>query len=96
MNKRELAELKKDAADLKKTGGRNRFKVSEMSNAGGHIRAFRAKLGLSQADLASSFGVSVKRVQNWEQETTATPGWAKKMVGLVKSDPKILVKLQHM
>jgi DNA-binding transcriptional regulator YiaG len=93
ISKNEWIELKKDAEDFK-TGGYERFTRGTLAGKGPLIRSFRTKLGISQVELAKSLGVSVKRIQNWEQNTTPAPAWARKMIGLVQEDPKLLVRLQ--
>jgi DNA-binding transcriptional regulator YiaG len=96
VNAKERRELKKDLIDLKQNRGRTRFTLGLGGQAKGSIRAFREQLGISQAELARTFGVSLKRVQNWEQEATPQPAWARKLMGLVLADPENLARLQRL
>jgi putative transcriptional regulator len=46
-----------------------RFEMFEIGSSG--IRAIRQRTSLSQSEFASLIGVSVKTLQNWEQEGAA-------------------------
>jgi putative transcriptional regulator len=58
-------------------------------------REIRLASGLSQADFAHLIGVSVKTLQNWEQERTQPAGPARALLKIVAADPKAAVKALH-
>jgi putative transcriptional regulator len=51
------------------------------------VRAVREKLGLSQPEFASAFGVSVATVRNWEQGRRSPRGAARVLMQVIDNDP---------
>lgn len=51
------------------------------------IAAIRAKLGMTQAQFAATFGVSVGTIRNWEQGRRAPRGPARVLLLVIESDP---------
>jgi putative transcriptional regulator len=51
------------------------------------VRSVREKLGLSQSEFASAFGVSVATVRNWEQGRRSPRGAARVLMQVIDQDP---------
>lgn len=51
----------------------------------------RAKLGLSQADFAAAFGVSLGTVRNWEQGRRHPEGPARALLVVIDKSPKAVM-----
>jgi putative transcriptional regulator len=51
------------------------------------VQAIRAKLGMSQADFAEAFGVSVATVRNWEQGRRIPRGPARVLLNIIEQEP---------
>ena len=56
------------------------------------IRVIRAKLGLSQAEFALLFGVSVATLQNWEQGRRQPEGPARALLRIAAKNPEALLE----
>lgn len=56
------------------------------------IRAIRCSAGLTQSLFAEVLGVSVKTVEAWEHGTNKPIGPARRMLSLIRSDPKFISK----
>ncbi len=59
------------------------------------IRAIRERTSLSQSEFASLVGVSVKTVQNWEQDRRQPTGPAAALLTILAYDPLLAVKAIH-
>lgn len=59
------------------------------------IRAIREKTSLSQSEFALLIGVSVKTLQNWEQERRHPTGPAAALLRIIAHEPKLAVKAIH-
>jgi putative transcriptional regulator len=59
------------------------------------IRAIREQTSLSQSEFASLIGVSVKTVQNWEQDRRHPTGPAAALLNILAYDPGLAVKAIH-
>jgi len=57
------------------------------------VRSIRDKTGLSQARFASLLGVSVRTLQDWEQERRAPSGAAKTLLLIADKNPGALVEV---
>jgi putative transcriptional regulator len=58
--------------------------------------AIRAKLGLSQAELARRFGIPQATLKDWEQGRRKPEGPARVLLLVIKSQPKAVEKaLEH-
>lgn len=51
------------------------------------VRAVRLKIGLSQAEFARHFGVSLRTVQDWEQAHRAPSGPARAFLTVIDREP---------
>jgi len=51
------------------------------------VAAIRARLGMSQAEFARSFGVSAATVRNWEQGRRAPRGPARVLLRVIQREP---------
>jgi putative transcriptional regulator len=59
------------------------------------VRAIRQRTSLSQADFADLIGVSVKTLQNWEQDRRRPTGPAAALLKIIRHEPQLAVKAIH-
>jgi putative transcriptional regulator len=59
------------------------------------VRAIREKTSLSQSEFAELIGVSVKTLQNWEQDRRRPTGPAAALLRVIEREPKIAVRAIH-
>ena len=59
------------------------------------IRAIRERTSLSQSEFASLIGVSVKTLQNWEQDRRRPTGPAAALLRIIEYEPRLAVKAIH-
>jgi putative transcriptional regulator len=59
------------------------------------VRGIRERTSLSQSDFARLVGVSVKTIQNWEQERRRPTGPAAALLRIIDHDPTLAVKAIH-
>jgi len=59
------------------------------------IRAIRERTSLSQSEFAHLIGVSVKTLQNWEQDRRHPTGPAVALLRIIAYEPKLAVKAIH-
>jgi putative transcriptional regulator len=59
------------------------------------IRAIRERTSLSQSEFALLIGVSVKTLQNWEQDRRRPTGPAAALLGIIAHEPELAVKAIH-
>ncbi len=59
------------------------------------VAAARKKLGLTQVDFASVFGVSVGTLRNWEQKRRRPEGPAKVLLAMIDKDPAAVLRTLH-
>jgi putative transcriptional regulator len=52
------------------------------------VKAIRAKLGMSQAQFAASFGFALDAVQNWEQGRRRPDGAARAFLKVIEREPE--------
>ena len=57
------------------------------------VRSIRNKTGLSQAKFATLLGVSVRTLQDWEQERRVPSGAAKTLLLIADKNPDALVEV---
>jgi len=57
------------------------------------LRALRAALGLSQSQFADRYGLSIRTVQQWEQERAAPDQPARILLALIASEPDAIQAL---
>jgi putative transcriptional regulator len=59
------------------------------------IRAIRERTSLSQSEFADLIGVSVKTLQNWEQDRRRPTGPAAALLSVIEHNPVLAVKAIH-
>lgn len=59
------------------------------------VRAIRQRTSLSQSEFAHLIGVSVKTLQNWEQERRRPTGPAAALLSIIAHEPQLAVKAIH-
>ena len=59
------------------------------------VKAIREKTSLSQSELARLIGVSVKTLQNWEQDRRRPTGPAVALLRIIAQQPKLAVEAIH-
>src|SRR5437867_12529289 len=59
------------------------------------VRAIREKTSLSQSEFAHLIGVSVKTLQNWEQDRRRPTGPAATLLRIISHEPQLAVKAIH-
>jgi putative transcriptional regulator len=59
------------------------------------VREIRERTSLSQAEFAEMIGVSVKTLQNWEQDRRRPTGPAAALLSIIEHDPALAVKAIH-
>jgi putative transcriptional regulator len=75
---------------------RGQKKSSRRTTIGGPgVRVIREKTSLSQSEFARLIGVSVKTLQNWEQDRRRPTGPAAALLSIIKHDPALAVKAIH-
>ncbi len=67
----------------------------KMIIGGPGVRVIRERTSLSQSDFASLIGVSVKTLQNWEQDRRRPTGPAAALLSIIDHDPALAVKAIH-
>src|SRR5260370_40662024 len=59
------------------------------------VRAIRERTSLSQSEFADLIGVSVKTLQNWEQDRRRPTGPSATLLQIIAYDPRLAVKAIH-
>jgi putative transcriptional regulator len=59
------------------------------------VRAIRERTKLSQADFARFIGVSIKTLQNWEQDRRKPSGPAETLLRIIAHKPKLALDALH-
>jgi putative transcriptional regulator len=59
------------------------------------VRTIRERTSLSQSEFADLIGVSVKTLQNWEQDRRRPTGPAAALLRIMEYDPALAVKAIH-
>ena len=59
------------------------------------IRDIRQRTSLSQSEFAQLIGVSVKTLQNWEQDRRHPTGPAAALLSIIEHDPVLAVRAIH-
>jgi putative transcriptional regulator len=59
------------------------------------VRVVRERTSLSQSEFADLIGVSVKTLQNWEQDRRRPTGPAAALLSIIEHDPALAVKAIH-
>jgi DNA-binding transcriptional regulator YiaG len=74
-------------------GRRKASRRFEVGSAG--IRAVRERTSLSQSEFARLIGVSVKTLQNWEQDRRHPTGPAATLLKIIAHEPRLAPKAIH-
>jgi putative transcriptional regulator len=75
---------------------RGQKKPSRRTIIGGPgVRFIRERTSLSQSEFARLIGVSVKTLQNWEQDRRRPTGPAAALLSIIEHDPALAVKAIH-
>jgi putative transcriptional regulator len=59
------------------------------------VRTIRERTKLSQSDFAKFIGVSVKTLQNWEQDRRKPSGPAETLLRIIAHKPKLALEALH-
>jgi putative transcriptional regulator len=59
------------------------------------VRVIRERISLSQSEFAQLIGVSVKTLQNWEQDRRRPTGPAAALLSIIEHDPALAMKAIH-
>ena len=59
------------------------------------VRVIRERTSLSQSEFAHLIGVSMKTLQNWEQDRRCLTGPAAALLCIIEHDPALAVKAIH-
>jgi putative transcriptional regulator len=59
------------------------------------VRVIRERTSLSQSEFAHLIGVSVKTLQNWEQDRRCPTGPAAALLSIIEHDPALAMKAIH-
>ncbi len=59
------------------------------------VRAIRERTRLSQSEFAQLMGVSIKTLQNWEQERRRPTGPAAALLRIISHEPRIALEAIH-
>jgi DNA-binding transcriptional regulator YiaG len=88
----DLVQSVNEARDISKgkTVASRRFQVTATD-----VRAIREHIGLSQSEFARLMRVSVKTLQNWEQQRRSPTGPAAALLKIVMTAPEIALKALH-
>jgi len=86
-----LASVREGGSILR--GGRKPSRRFSIDSSG--VRAIREKTELSQSEFAALIGVSVKTLQNWEQDRRKPTGPAAALLRIIASEPRLAVRAIH-
>ena len=94
--------MSKDAFESIMKGAREAIAYMEGNKAGSRthvvpveatdVRALRTGLGLTQAEFAALFGVSVHTLRNWEQGRRAPEGPACALLKVIEKEPEAALR----
>src|SRR3954465_665588 len=59
------------------------------------VRSIRERTKLSQSDFAKFIGVSIKTLQNWEQDRRKPSGPAETLLRIIAHKPKLAIEALH-
>jgi putative transcriptional regulator len=86
-----LESLREGGAILR--GQRKASRRFEVQSSG--IKAIRERTSLSQSEFARLVGVSVKTLQNWEQDRRRPSGPAAALLTIIAYEPRLAMKAIH-
>ena len=56
------------------------------------VRVLRSKLGLSQAEFASQYGISLRTLQEWEQGRTSPDSTVRAYLTVIERNPQAVIE----
>lgn len=86
-----LASVREGGAILRGQHKPSRSFVVEASG----VRAIRERTSLSQSEFADLIGVSIKTLQNWEQDRRRPTGPAAALLQIIAHEPQLALKAIH-
>lgn len=72
--------------------GKGNLVTRELSEPS-HPKEIRARLNLSQSEFAGLMGVSVRTVQDWEQDRREPSGPAKSLLRIAEQHPEVFLEI---
>jgi putative transcriptional regulator len=63
-----------------------------MVNVPVDVRALRSKLGLSQSEFASRYGISLRTLQEWEQGRTSPDSTVRAYLTVIERNPRAVIE----
>lgn len=81
------------ARAVRSCGGKKPSRRLVMGASG--VRTIREKTSLSQSQFADLIGVSVKTLQNWEQDRRRPTGPAAALLQIIAQEPRLAVQAIH-
>ena len=99
MDKQHFDQLVKGVREMKRhlagkpVRGARRTQLNEPNAP--DVRAIRESAKISQSQFAELIGVSVRTLQNWEQQRTKPTGPARALLKIVASNPKSAIEALH-
>ncbi|MCB0000374.1 MAG: helix-turn-helix domain-containing protein [Anaerolineales bacterium] len=67
--------------------------VTRQLNEPSHPKAIRSQLNLSQTAFAELMGVSVRTIQDWEQDRRKPSGPAKSLLRIAEQHPEVFLEI---
>ena len=96
MDKEHFGQLIKGVREMKRhMAGKSVRGARTTEFAEPDVRAIRDAAKISQSQFARLIGVSVRTLQNWEQQRTRPTGPARALLKIVASDPKSAIEALH-
>jgi len=94
-NKRDIGqEILEGVREIKAyKAGKRQLRVTHITEPA-HPRQIRQRLNLSQHAFAGMLGVSVRTVQDWEQERRTPRGPAKALLRVAEQHPEVFLELR--
>ncbi|MFH0957721.1 MAG: helix-turn-helix domain-containing protein [Pseudomonadota bacterium] len=89
MTKREIGQEILDGIRAIKKGQGRKFVVKELAP----VKEIREKLGISQSAFSSLLGVSMRTLQDWEQNRREPSGAARSLLFIAENRPKVLLEV---
>ncbi|WP_340621915.1 NadS family protein [Xenorhabdus siamensis] len=80
----ELKASLEEAVEIKK-GHKEAARVTRYEVA--DVKAIRAQLNISQAEMAEALGTSIDTIKSWEQKRRNPTGLAAKVLAIIQNDP---------
>lgn len=96
MEKKHFGELVKGVRKMKRhMAGKNVRGVRTTELPAPDVRAIREAAQISQSQFAKLIGVTLRTLQNWEQQRTQPTGPARALPKIVASNPKAIEALHE-